>query len=216
MGYKLFSSAHRRNSRGFMSTTHSSHPNLHWQTRHIDQAVRGSMKQQQPRCIWLTGLSGAGKSTLANLLEQHLHQQGRHTYVLDGDNLRHGLCRDLGFASPDRSENVRRIAEVARLMVDAGLIVIVSLISPLMKDRQLARSLFSPGEFVEVFVDTPLSACEQRDVKGLYAKVRRGELMHFTGIDSPYEPPEAPEVHLSCDRVRPDEAVRQLLSVLAT
>lgn len=176
--------------------------------------MRAAMKLQQPRCIWLTGLSGAGKSTLANLLEQHLHAQGRHTCVLDGDNLRHGLNRDLGFTAADRSENVRRVAEVARLMVDAGLVVLVSLISPFRKERQLARSLFAPGEFVEVYVDTALLTCEQRDVKGLYAKARRGELKLFTGIDSPYEPPEAPEVWLLCGEIRPEEAVRQLVRTL--
>ena len=150
------------------------------------------------------------------MLELFLHAQGRHTYVLDGDNLRHGLNRNLGFTEADRSENVRRVAEVAKLMVDAGLVVVVCLISPLRKDQQLARSLFAAGEFLEVFVDTPLVDCEQRDVKGLYAKVRRGELKNFTGIDSPYEAPESPEVRLLCGQVAPDEAVRQLVQALET
>jgi bifunctional enzyme CysN/CysC len=164
----------------------------------------------------MTGLSGAGKTTLATLLEQQLRSLAKHVYVLDGDNLRHGLNRDLGFTDADRCENVRRVAEVAKLMVDAGLIVVVSLISPFRKERRFARSLFSQGEFVEVFVDTPMPACERRDAKGLYAKARRGELKYFTGIDSPYEPPEAPEVHLLCDQVSPEEALQQLVSVLKT
>ena len=206
--------AFQRSLKMQMGTTQQLHPNFRSQTWHINQAVRGAMKQQQPQCIWLTGLSGAGKSTLANLLEQYLHAQGRHTYALDGDKLRHGLNRDLGFTEADRGENVRRVAEVARLMVDAGLMVLVSLISPFRKERQLARSLFATGEFIEVFVDTSLPTCEQRDVKGLYAKARRGELKLFTGIDSPYEPPEAPEVRLLCDQIQPDEAVRQLVHAL--
>ncbi len=174
------------------------------------------MMKQRPQCIWMTGLSGAGKTTLATLLEQQLDSLGKHVYVLDGDNLRHGLNRDLGFTEADRCENVRRVAEVAKLMVDAGLIVVVSLISPFRKERRFARSLFSQGEFVEVIVDTPMPACERRDVKGLYAKARRGELKYFTGIDSPYEAPEAPEVHLLCDQVSPEEALQQLVSVLKT
>ncbi len=174
------------------------------------------MKQQKPVCIWLTGLSGAGKSTLAYLLEQHLHAAGKHSYVLDGDNVRHGLNRDLGFADADRGENIRRVAEVARLMIDAGLIVVVSLISPFRFQREHARKLFAPGEFVEVFVDAPLAVCEQRDVKGLYAKARRGELTQFTGIDSPYEPPLAPEVHVRCDLLDPMDCVNRILQALAT
>ncbi|MEI8034948.1 MAG: adenylyl-sulfate kinase [Betaproteobacteria bacterium] len=189
---------------------------IHWQEQCNPQALRGEMMKQRPQCIWMTGLSGAGKTTLATLLEQQLDSLGKHLYVLDGDNLRHGLNRDLGFTEADRCENVRRVAEVAKLMVDAGLIVVVSLISPFRKERRFARSLFSQGEFVEVFVDTPMLACERRDVKGLYAKARRGELKYFTGIDSPYEPPEAPEVHLLCDQVSPEEALQQLVSVLKT
>ncbi len=151
---------------------------------------------------------------MANLLKQHLQDIGHHTYVLDGDKVRHGLSRDLGFTEADRAENVRRAAEVARMMVDAGLIVVVSMISPLKKDRKLARSLFAPDEFIEVFVDTPLSTCEQRDVKGLYAKARRGDLEHFTGISSPYEPPEMPELRLLCNQISPDEAVKQLMRTI--
>jgi len=170
--------------------------NIHWQALEINKAARAAQKQQTPRCIWFTGLSGSGKSTLANLLDQRLYAQGCHTYVLDGDNVRHGLNRNLGFTEADRVENIRRVAEVARLMVDAGLIVLVSFISPFAAERAMARSLFAPGEFVEVFVDTPLEECERRDVKGLYAKARRGELKNFTGIDSPYEAPANPDVQL--------------------
>ncbi len=180
--------------------------NIHWQALTVDRAARAASLQQTPRCIWFTGLSGSGKSTIANLLEKRLHAQGRHTYILDGDNLRHGLNRDLGFTQADRVENIRRVAEVARLMVDAGLLVLVSFISPFRADREMARSLFAPNEFVEVFVDAPLAACEQRDPKGLYAKARRGELKNFTGIDSPYEPPLEPEIHL-CSAANDVEAL---------
>jgi bifunctional enzyme CysN/CysC len=170
--------------------------NINWQALDVNQAARAAIKQQTPRCIWFTGLSGSGKTTIANLLEKQLHAQGLHTYILDGDNVRHGLNRDLGFAEADRQENIRRVAEVAKLMLDAGLVVLVSFISPFRADRSSARSLFKDGEFVEVFVDTSLEQCERRDPKGLYAKARRGELKNFTGIDSPYEPPQQPDVHL--------------------
>ena len=170
--------------------------NIHWQALEINRQARAAAKHQAARCVWFTGLSGAGKSTIANLLEKRLHAAGKHTYILDGDNVRHGLNRDLGFTEADRVENIRRAAEVARLMVDAGLIVLVSFISPYRSERRLARELFAEGEFVEVFVDAPLEICERRDSKGLYAKARRGELMNFTGIDSVYEPPESPEIHL--------------------
>ncbi len=175
--------------------------NIHWQTLTVDRFARAASLHQTPRCIWLTGLSGSGKSTIANLLEKRLHAQGQHTYILDGDNVRHGLNRDLGFTQADRVENVRRVAEVAKLMVDAGLLVLVSFISPFRAEREMARSLFEPGEFVEVFVDASLAECERRDPKGLYAKARRGELKNFTGIDSPYEPPEAPDIHLRTSEV---------------
>jgi bifunctional enzyme CysN/CysC len=181
--------------------------NIHWQALEINQQTRAAQKLQRAQCIWLTGLSGSGKSTIANLLEKRLHAEGKHTYLLDGDNVRHGLNRDLGFTEADRVENIRRVAEVARLMVDAGLVVIVSFISPFRSERAMARNLFVPGEFTEVFVDTPLAECEMRDVKGLYAKARRGELKNFTGIDSPYEAPEAPEVHLSTVGLDPEECV---------
>ena len=172
------------------------------------------MKHQQARCLWFTGLSGSGKSTIANLLEKRLHADGKHTYILDGDNIRHGLNRDLGFTEADRVENIRRVAEVAKLMVDAGLIVIVAFISPFRAERQLARSLFDPGEFIEVFVDTPLEECERRDAKGLYAKARRGELKNFTGIDSDYEPPQSAEIHLRTTEIAPESCVDQITKVL--
>ncbi len=171
--------------------------NIVWQSRRVYKAHRVLSLNQTPCCIWFTGLSGAGKSSLATALEEALHQDGRHVYLLDGDNIRHGINSDLGFSDKDRQENIRRVAEVAHLLVDAGLIVLVALISPFSKERQQARKLFDPGEFLEVFVDAPLDVCEQRDCKGLYAKARRGELHDFTGIDSPYEAPIAPEIHLN-------------------
>lgn len=186
--------------------------NLFWQTIDVDRTARASIKNQNPRCIWLTGLSGSGKSTIANLLDRKFHAAGLHTYVLDGDNVRHGLNRDLGFTEPDRAENIRRVAEVARLMVDAGLIIIVSFISPYRSERAFARGLFQPGEFVEVFVDTPLEVCAQRDPKGLYAKAKAGELPNFTGIDSPYERPETPEIVLNTIICSPMEAVDQVVN----
>ena len=188
--------------------------NIHWQTLSIDRQRRSAMKSQRPICIWFTGLSGSGKSTIANLLEQRLHAQGRHTFLLDGDNVRHGLNRDLGFIEADRAENIRRVAEVARLMVDAGLIVIVSLISPYRSDRQHARSLFDGAAFVEVFVDTPVEECERRDPKGLYAKVRAGNLKNFTGVDSRYEAPEMPEVRLNTLSRSPDDCIEHLMLAL--
>jgi bifunctional enzyme CysN/CysC len=188
--------------------------NLHWQSLDVDKRARARALGQAPRCIWFTGLSGSGKSTLANLLEKRLHAQGRHTYLLDGDNVRHGLNRDLGFTEADRVENVRRVAEVARLMVDAGLVVIVSFISPFRAERRTARALFEPDEFVEVFVDAPLEECERRDPKGLYAKARRGELSNMTGIDSPYEAPEKPEVHVRTVGIAPDASLREILERL--
>ncbi len=190
--------------------------NVHWQALEVTKAARAEMKRQRPRCLWFTGLSGSGKSTIANLLEKRLHADGKHTYLLDGDNVRHGLNRDLGFTEADRVENIRRVAEVAKLLVDAGLIVIVSFISPYRAERRFARSLFEDGEFIEVFVDTPLEECERRDVKGLYAKARRGELVNFTGIDSAYEPPEAPEVHLKTVGVKPEACVDQILHALGS
>ena len=171
--------------------------NVHWQHLEVNKAARARSLGQTPRCLWFTGLSGSGKSTIANLVEKRLQAMGLHTYLLDGDNVRHGLNKDLGFSDQDRVENIRRVAEVARLMVDAGLIVLVSFISPFRAERRMARELFADGEFVEVFVDTPLEEAERRDVKGLYAKARAGKIPNFTGIDSPYEMPEAPELRLA-------------------
>ena len=184
--------------------------NIHWQALTIDRAARAASLRQSPRCVWFTGLSGSGKSTIANLLERRLHAQGLHTYLLDGDNVRHGLNRDLGFTDVERVENIRRVAEVAKLMLDAGLIVLVSFISPFRADREMARSLFKENEFLEVFVDASLATCEQRDPKGLYAKARRGELKNFTGIDSPYEAPLAPEVHLQSTSTAPETLAEEI------
>jgi bifunctional enzyme CysN/CysC len=188
--------------------------NLHWQALDVDKQVRARLKGQQACVLWLTGLSGAGKSTIANLIEKRLAAQGRHTYLLDGDNVRHGLNKDLGFTAQDRVENIRRVAEVSRLMVDAGLIVLVSFISPFRSERRMARELFAPGEFLEVFVDTPLAEAERRDVKGLYRKARRGELKNFTGIDSPYEAPEHPEIRIDTTRLSAEQAAERIIAHL--
>ena len=188
--------------------------NVHWQHVDIDKRVRGASKGQHPMCLWFTGLSGAGKSTIANLVERKLHALGYHTYLLDGDNVRHGINKDLGFTPADRVENIRRIAEVAQLMVDAGLIVLVSAISPYRSERRSARELFGSGEFVEVFVDAPLEECERRDPKGLYRKARAGEIRNFTGVDAPYEPPLSPDVHLLSGGQRAEQLAEQLTAEL--
>jgi bifunctional enzyme CysN/CysC len=188
--------------------------NIHWQHLDIDRAARALAKGQTPACLWFTGLSGSGKSTVANLVEKRLHAMGHHTYMLDGDNIRHGLNRDLGFTDADRVENIRRVAEVAKLMVDAGLIVLVSFISPFRGERKMARALFDPGEFHEVFVDTPLDVCEQRDPKGLYAKARAGQIENFTGISSPYERPESPELHLKTAESTPEALALQVVEAV--
>ncbi|HTV16418.1 MAG TPA: adenylyl-sulfate kinase [Acidobacteriaceae bacterium] len=188
--------------------------NIHWQAVDIDKGARARQKLQKPVCLWFTGLSASGKSTIANLVEKRMFASGRHTYMLDGDNVRHGLNRDLGFTESDRVENIRRITEVARLFVDAGLVVMVSFISPYRAEREFARSRFEAGEFVEVFVDTPLAECERRDPKGLYAKARRGELANFTGIDSAYEPPESPEIHLDTTKQSLEQCVDRIFAFL--
>jgi bifunctional enzyme CysN/CysC len=186
--------------------------NIRWQRTDVDKSTRALSKGQQPLCLWFTGLSGAGKSTIANLVERKLAAQGFHTYLLDGDNLRHGLNVDLGFTAEARVENVRRVAEVAHLMVDAGLVVLVCVISPFAGEREFARARFAGGEFAEVFVDTPLAECGRRDAKGLYAKARAGGLANFTGIDSPYERPVAPELHLCSDGERAEALAEQVLA----
>ncbi len=188
--------------------------NIHWQALDVNKAARAGLKGQKPCVLWLTGLSGAGKSTIANLVEKQLLSLGRHTYLLDGDNVRHGLNRDLGFTDADRVENIRRVAEVAKLMTEAGLIVMVSFISPFRAERRMARSLFGPGEFLEVHVDTPLAVAEARDVKGLYGKARRGELKNFTGIDSPYEPPEHPEIYIDTTHAAAEESATLIVEEL--
>jgi len=188
--------------------------NIHWQHTDVTKASRSALKAQRGQVVWLTGLSGAGKSTIANLVEKRLHALGRHTYLLDGDNVRHGLNKDLGFTEEDRVENIRRVAEVAKLMVDAGLIVLTAFISPFRAERQLARDLLDQGEFIEVFVDTPLAVAEARDVKGLYKKARSGQLKNFTGVDSPYEAPEAPELRIDTTAIDPVEAAERIVAWL--
>jgi bifunctional enzyme CysN/CysC len=180
--------------------------NVHWQAIEVNKEAHAALKGQKPGVVWFTGLSGSGKSTIANIVERKLHRMGRHTYMLDGDNVRHGLNRDLGFTEEDRVENIRRVAEVSGLMVDAGLIVLVSFISPFRAERRLARERLAEGEFIEVFVDTPIEVAEQRDPKGLYKKARQGELKNFTGIDSPYERPENPEIRIDSTVTSAEEA----------
>ena len=188
--------------------------NIHWQAIEVDKHAHAALKGHRPCIVWFTGLSGAGKSTIANVVEKKLHAMGRHTFLLDGDNVRHGLNKDLGFTEADRVENIRRIAEVAKLMLHAGLIVLVSFISPFRAERRLARELVEHGEFCEVFVDAPLSVAEQRDPKGLYRKARAGQLKNFTGIDSPYEPPESPEVRIDAAATAVEAAADQVLARL--
>jgi bifunctional enzyme CysN/CysC len=188
--------------------------NIHWQHTDVTKQSRAALKAQRGQVVWLTGLSGAGKSTIANLVEKRLHALGRHTYLLDGDNVRHGLNKNLGFTEEDRVENIRRVAEVAKLMVDAGLIVLTAFISPFRAERRLAREILEGDEFIEVFVDTPLAVAEQRDVKGLYAKARAGQLKNFTGIDSPYEAPETPELRIDTTTMTPVEAAERIVEWL--
>ncbi len=188
--------------------------NVHWQALDVNKAARAELKGQKSAVLWFTGLSGSGKSTVANLVERTLYAQGRHTYILDGDNVRHGLNRDLGFTDAARVENIRRVGEAAKLFVDAGMIVLVSFISPFRSERRMARELVGPGEFVEIFVDTPLEICEQRDPKGLYQKAREGQIKNFTGIDSPYEPPEAAELTISTEGTEPAELAERVVAYL--
>jgi bifunctional enzyme CysN/CysC len=188
--------------------------NVHWQAIEVDKNAHAAQKGQRPCVVWFTGLSGAGKSTIANIVERKLHNLGRHTYLLDGDNVRHGLNKDLGFTDVDRVENIRRVSEVAGLMVDAGLIVLVSFISPFRAERQMARERVDDNEFVEVHVDAPLAVAEGRDPKGLYRKARQGDLVNFTGIDSPYEPPESPEIRIDTTQVSPEQAADLIIEHL--
>lgn len=189
--------------------------NIVWHQHDVNKAARAEALKQKPAVIWLTGLSGSGKSTIANLLEKKLYSEGKLTYLLDGDNVRHGLCGDLGFDDKDRVENIRRISEVAKLFVDSGTIVLTAFISPFKADRAYCRSLLEAGEFIEVFVDTPIEVCEQRDPKGLYKKARSGDIKHFTGIDSAYEIPESPEVHLTHVDETPEQTAERLFKVLS-
>lgn len=188
--------------------------NVHWQATDIDRDMRANLKNQRPALLWFTGLSGSGKSTIANLVEKKLHRMNRHSFLLDGDNVRHGLNRDLGFTEADRIENIRRVGEVAKLMSDAGLIVITAFISPFRVEREMVRGMLPEGEFIEVFIDTPLAEAEKRDVKGLYKKARAGQLKNFTGIDSPYEAPENPEIRIDTTAMTPEEAADLIIDRL--
>lgn len=188
--------------------------NIVWHQHEVDKVRRAEAKGQKPCVLWLTGLSGSGKSTIANLLEKKLAEHGKHTYLLDGDNVRHGLCGDLGFSDKDRVENIRRIGEVAKLFVDAGTIVITAFISPFKSERDYCRNLMEASEFIEVFIDTPIEVCEKRDPKGLYQKARQGDIKDFTGIDSPYEAPESPEITLSFSGQTAEESAEQIFEQL--
>ena len=188
--------------------------NVHWQALDVGRDMHARLKGQKPAVLWFTGLSGAGKSTIANLVEKKLAALGRHTFLLDGDNVRHGLNKDLGFTEADRIENIRRVGEVAKLMMDAGLIVLTAFISPFRAEREMVRGMMAEGEFVEIYVDTPLAEAERRDVKGLYAKARAGDLPNFTGIDSPYEPPEQPELWIDTTAMSAEEAADKVVGEL--
>jgi bifunctional enzyme CysN/CysC len=187
---------------------------VRWQGLDVNKAARARQKGQSPRVLWFTGLSGAGKSTIANAVEQALFSRGMHSYLLDGDNVRHGLSRDLGFSDADRVENIRRVGEVAKLMADAGLVVLVAFISPFRADRRMVRELFESGEFTEVYVSTPLEVCERRDTKGLYKLARQGVVPNFTGVSAPYEPPLAPELELNTAELSVQQCVEQVLRTL--
>lgn len=185
--------------------------NVHWQALDVTRKAHAALKHQTPAVLWFTGLSGSGKSTIANLVEKKLHALGKHTFLLDGDNVRHGLNKDLGFTEADRIENIRRVGEVAKLMTDAGLIVLTAFISPFRAEREMVRAMLPEGEFIEVFIDTPLEEAERRDVKGLYKKARSGQLKNFTGIDSPYEAPERPEIRIDTTRETPEDAAERIV-----
>ena len=188
--------------------------NTVWHKQHITKRQRAQLKQQKPCLLWYTGLSGSGKSTIANAVDAMLYAQGYHSYLLDGDNVRHGLNGDLGFSDEDRIENIRRLSEVSKLFVDAGLIVATAFISPFSQDRAMARAKLEPGEFIEIYIDTPLALCEQRDPKGLYKKARAGEIKHFTGIDSSYEVPQSPEIHLNTANLSITQCAKQVIDYL--
>jgi bifunctional enzyme CysN/CysC len=186
--------------------------NVHWQATDVTREAHARLKRQKPAVVWFTGLSGSGKSTIANIVERKLHAEGKHTFLLDGDNVRHGLNKDLGFTEADRIENIRRVGEVAKLMTDAGLIVLTAFISPFRAERDLVRSMMGAGDFIEVYVDTPLEEAERRDVKGLYKKARSGALRNFTGIDSPYEAPENPEIRVNTLNETPEDAADRIVA----
>ncbi len=186
--------------------------NVHWQALDVDRDAHARLKHQRPRLLWFTGLSGAGKSSIANLVQKKLHALGKHSFLLDGDNIRHGLNKDLGFTDADRVENIRRIGEVAKLMTDAGLIVLTAFISPFRAERRMVREMTLPGEFVEIYIETPLEVAEQRDVKGLYKKARAGQLTNFTGIDSPYEPPEHAEIRINTLQTSAETAADEIVA----
>lgn len=188
--------------------------NIVWHDLYLDKKTRARLKKQHPCLLWFTGLSGAGKSTIANIVEKKLNVEGKHTYLLDGDNVRHGLNRDLGFSDEDRIENIRRVGEVGKLFVDAGVITLASFISPFRSDRMIVRELFEPNEFLEVFVSAPLDVCEGRDPKGLYKKARKGQIPNFTGVDSPYEAPEKPELILDTTGSTPEESADELIAYI--
>ena len=188
--------------------------NVHWQAVEIDRRAHAAQKGQEAKLLWFTGLSGAGKSTIANLVEKKLHALGRHSFLLDGDNVRHGLNKDLGFTDADRVENIRRVGEVAKLMTDAGLIVLTAFISPFRAEREMVRQMLPEGDFIEVHIDTPLADAEARDVKGLYKKAREGQLRNFTGIDSPYEPPENPEIRVDTTKLTAEQAADLIVEKL--
>ena len=188
--------------------------NIVWHEHPVDKSIRSFMKKQRPCLLWFTGLSGSGKSTIAGAVESKLAERLQHTYLMDGDNVRHGLCGDLAFSEEDRNENIRRVGEVANLMVDSGLIVLTAFISPFKVNREVVRGMLKEGEFIEVFIDTPISECEKRDPKGLYKKARAGEIKDFTGIDSPYEAPLEPELRIDTDRMDPEIAADRIIALL--